>query len=491
MTRLGTTILAASLALLASSARAQTTLVEDNAAYTFAGQNMWGPGSAFRFDYAQFVGIDTNPNPLTINPGKLSQSTFLGTYSMDPYFLFDTDFKLGVELGASIDSGSVDGRLDYAVSFVAPDDVRVGQQFALLGSATKLSSSGFTTQSPTAEAYVDGILEAYVGGYARFDYVAPGALADHDLRWGNRGFTDNNTNNRPYATIANIVEREEIIGINRSLPGGGHTGVASYFAPTGDFSDGDLLYDHVGKGSSVSAGPVTLTAGSFDVQASGTLRGAVLAGSGSDTLASMVLDIDHMLLGTPALGLSVGHDWGIVDYDLGYDIADLDAGLDIVLQQDFAISDLVFVDLFFSDNVLLDGVEGSHYFGPIDQIPLITLLSGGVDIDAIVFVEALLTNSTTLGFVGSLATTFFEAHADVAYDIGGSSGSFQRQVGPVYQKTQQLGLGGISVYDDTFSIGLASIGSWSFRVPEPRSTSLLIAGMAGLLAYGRRRAIQG
>jgi len=471
----------------ADSSAQQTTLVSDTATYSFSGQNMWGTGNAFQFDYAQFVGIDSDPAPFTINPGPITQSTIVGTYSMDPYFQFDADFKMGLELGASINSGSVDGTLDYAVTFTAPQIIQPGQAFSLVGTASKLASSRFTTQSPTAEAYVDGVLEAYVGGYARFDYVAPGVLTDHDMRWGNRGFTDNSANNAPYATVANIVAREEIIGINRSLPGGGHSGVVSYFAPAGDLSDGDLLYDHVGKGSSVAAGPVSLTAGSIDVQAAGALAGSALVGSGRDTFASMVLDVDHMLLGSPALGLSLGHDWGIVDYSLGYDVADLDASLDIVLQQDFVLTDAVLVDLTFSHDVLIGGVQGNRFTGPIDQIPLITLLTNGVDVDAAVFADLMLSNVTSLGFVGGLATTFFEAHADVAYDVAGNTGSFTRQVGPVYQAAQQIGLGNISVFDDSFSMGRAPIGSWSFHLPEPPESVLLALGLFGLLALGGRR----
>lgn len=482
-------LLLGSLAPSIAAAQVQQTLLDANASYTFEDQSMWGPGSAFVFDYTRFVGIDSNPAPLVIGAGsgdRVEVDTFVGTYSLDPYFQFDTDFKLGVELGASIDSGSLDGSLDYAVSLTAPDQIQVGQAFSLVGSATPLATSSFVTRAPTAEAYVDGVLEAYVGGYARFDYVAPGVLADHDYRWGNRGFTDNSTSNAPYATVANINEHQELIGVNRD-----QSGVVRYFAPNGDPFDGDLLFDQVGKGSSVSLGALSLTAGNIDVVANGTLAGGRVVGAGQDTLASMVLDIDHLLLGSPALGLSLGHDWGIIDYDLGYDVVDLDAGLDILLRQDFALAGQVVIDLIFSSDVLVDGIGPTdHYRGPIDAIPLLTLLGDLVDVEATVLVDAILSNDTSLGFVGSLSTTLLEAWATVGYDIAGATGSRGVGVGPVYERVEQLQLGDISVYADSFALGQAPIGTWSFQltaVPEPGAASLLALGLIGLTFCGNRR----
>ncbi|MBW2243033.1 MAG: hypothetical protein JRH01_13700 [Deltaproteobacteria bacterium] len=470
--------------LCAAASGAQQSLVNGNASYSFANQSMWGSGGAFQFDYTQFVGVDVDPAAFTVGAGssdKISVPTFLGTYSLNPYFQFDSDFKLGVELGASINSGSVDGNLDYGVSLSAPDQIQVGQAFSLTGSATALGSSSFTTRSPQASAWVDGILEIAVDGYARLDYVAPGALKDHDFRWGNKGFTDNVTSNTPYNRFIDINKRQQLIGINRN-----QSGVVEYFAPTGDLFDGDLLFDKVGKGSSVSAGPVTLTAGNIDVVANGSLVGTSVIGAGQNTLASMVLDVDHMLLGTPALGLSLGHDWGIVDYSLGYEVVDLDAGLDILFQQDFLMDSQVLIDLVFSSDVLVGGVMMNHYVGAIDQIPLLTLLDSFVDVDATLFVEAFLSNDTSLGFVGSLNETLLEAWASVGYDVGGKTGTAGYQVGPVYDATQQIGLGNISVYNNTFSLGTASIGSWNFSlVPEPGTAWLLASGLLGLILFGR------
>lgn len=491
--RLRRLLLIAAVALLpAGSAGAQQTLLDEQASYTFQDQSMWGPGEAFIFDFAQFVGIDTNPSPVVVGAGtgdRVSVPTPLGTYSINPYFQFDTDFRLGVELGASINSGSVDGNLDYGVSFTAPDEIRVGESFSLQGSAAPLASSGFVTRAPTAEAYLDGILEAYVGGYARVEFVKPGILADEDLRWGNRGFTINDTNNRPYATLANINERQEIISINRD-----QSGVIRYLGGE-DLTDGDLLYDELGKGSSVSLGPISLTAGNIDVVANGALVGGRLVGDGQDTLATMTLDIDHLLLGSPALGLSISHDWGAIDYSLGYDIVNLDTALDVLLQQSFAVDAVVLVELLFSEDILLDGVgQTNRYLGPIDAIPLMTLLGSDVDVEATLLVDAILSNDTGLGFIGSLGTTLLEASARVGWNVSGNTGSRSVGVGPVYENTQSLGLGDITVYSDSFSLGLTPVDTWSFQltsVPEPSSLWLVASGLLGLFVYGSRRPSSG
>lgn len=196
-----------------------------------------------------------------------------------------------------------------------------------------------------------------------------------------------------------------------------------------------------------------------------------------------------MLLGAPYLGLSIGHDWGIVDYDLGYDVVDLDANLDILLQQSFELSTDVLIDLAFSSDVFIDGIGiTDHYQGPIDQIPFLTLLQNRTDVVATVLVDAILSNETSLGFLGSLLTTLLEAHANVGWDIAGNTGSLGRDVGPVFDDILSIPLGDIGVYDNTFSLGLAPVGAWSFAlVPEPGTSLLLAAGVLGLFRFGSHR----
>jgi len=486
-----TRVAVAAAAGFAGVATAQQNLLDTSASFATTNQSIWGTGSAFNFNYSQFLGIDTNPAPVVIGSGSGDTVSvpvpILGTYRINPYQQYDTDFKVGIEIGASVNSGSIDAALDYRLNLSAPDVLRVGERFSLTGSAAPLATSNFVTSPANASAYVDGILETYLGAYVRVEYEQPGILADQDFRYGNRGFTTNNTSNSPYATVVNITEREELIGINRNA-----SGYIQYLGGT-NLTDGDLLRDRVGAGTSVALGPVEFTAGNWNVIATGGLQGSSLVGSGADTLMTMTLDVDQLILGSAALGASIDHDWGAIDYELGYEIVDLDTGLDIDLQQEFTLDSIVLVRLDFSDNVLLEGVgETNTWFGAFESIPDITLLGPEVEVDTTFLLEAMLRNDTGLGFVGSLDTTIFEAYASIGWDVSGNSGSRGFQVGPVYENLMTIGLGDITVYSDTFDLqGFNIIDGGSFTlttVPLPAAAWLLLTGLASLGATARRRA---
>ncbi|MEZ5566436.1 MAG: VPLPA-CTERM sorting domain-containing protein [Gammaproteobacteria bacterium] len=493
MFRMGTARLMAAIStliLIPSLLHAEQNLLDANASFATTDQSMWGTGSAFNFNYYKFLGVDSNPAPLVIGAGSGDTVSvrvpLVGTYQINPYQQYDTDFKVGIEIGASVNSGSINANLDYNLNLSAPDALHVGQKFSLTSTATPLNTSSFVTSPANASAYVDGVLETYLGAYVRVDYDQPGILPDQDLRLGNKGFTKNNTSNSPYSTLVNINKHEEIIGINRNA-----SGYIRYLGGS-DLTDGDLLYDTVGAGSSVSLGPIEFTAGNWNVIANGGLQGNSLVGSGQDTLMTMTLDIDHLILGSAALGYSLDHDWGAIDYHLGYDVVDVDAGLDINLQQNFNLNSIVLVQLNFSDNVLIDGVgEANTWFGAFENIPDITLLTSDVDVNTTFLVQAALQNDTGLGFVGTLDTTILEAAARIGWDISGNTGSRGFSVGPFYQKLLGIGLGDISVYNDTYELqGFNVVDGGSFKlstVPIPAAAWLMLGGFGALGVIGRRR----
>ncbi len=477
--------------LYASSAAAQQTLLNTNVSFNTVDQSMWSSDGAFLFDYTQFVGIDTNPAPVVFGSGASDTVSFsvpfVGTYSANPYLQFDTDFKVGMELGASISSGTIDANIDFGVNFATPDVIRVGESFSLLGTSSKLATSSFSTSPATASAYIDGIVEAYFGAYARVEYVRPGILADSDYRLGNKGFTENNTSNVPYSTLVNIVERKEIIGINRNA-----SGVVRYLGGQ-DLTDGDLFYDELGAGSSVSLGPISATAGNFNVFTNGALSGGSVTGTGSETLVTVTLDIDQLIVGSAALGQSIAHDWGPIDYDLGYDVVDVNASLDIDLEQNFQVDAELMVQLVFSEDVLLDGIGTTNIFvGALSSIPNITIFADAVDVTPTFFVDATLFNDTGLSFLGSLNTTILEAHANIGWDIVGNTGSRGYNIGPVYQSTVPVDLGSISVFNDTFALGgFGMIDGTAFTisaVPVPAAVWLFGSAL-GLLGWIRRKTV--
>ena len=481
-------LIAAIVLFAGTPAVAQNSALNTSASFSTTNQSMWGSGGAFLFDYQQFVGLDVNPAPFSIGSGNADQISVsvpvLGTYTANPFQQYDTDFKAGIEVGASVSSGTIDAQLDYDIQLAPDGPVQVGKPFSLVGSATKLGSSAFQTASPTAEAYIDGIAEAYVGGYVRIDYREPGILPDYDYRMGNKGFTTNNTSNTPYRTLANINERQEVIGINRN-----GSGVIRYLGGS-DIFDGDIFYDTLGAGSSVDLGPVSVTAGNFNVLVDGSAAGDAVSGATAQTLATVELDIDQLIVGNSALGASLSHDWGLFAYSIGYDIIDVNAALDVNFEQDFSIVSDVNVKLNFSEDVHLEGIGlTSMYTGAIDNIPEAIIYSEDVEIDVDLLIDADLTNQTGLGFVGSLNTTILEASANISYDFPGTAGSRGFSVGPVYDDSIPVDLGGIDVFSDTFALGgfnTVNAGTLTIlTVPEPTSALFLCGG--GALACLRRR----
>ena len=463
---------------------ADNLLLDTSASFQTSAQSIWGSGDAFIFNYSQFVGVTADPSSTTINPSRFGSSG----YYIDPYFLYDSKLRAGIQLGAQVNGGSIDANLDYNIQLQAPDVLRVGEKFSLTSSFMRLDSSSFTTTAANASAYLDGVLDVDVDLYSRFEVERPFS-ADLDLRLGNKGFTNGSTSNRPYYALADIHEQQEIISINRN-----ESGVLRYLGGS-DLSDGDLLYDSVGTGSSVDIGPLSFTAGNWNTNVDASQQAGVLQGSAEETLVTAALDIDQLIVGSPVLGLGLEHDWSVVSYDIGYDIVDLTASLGIGLKQDFTVNDELMVTLLFSEDVLIDGVgEVDSFTGSVSLLPDLTLLSEQVLVDVLFFVDASLTNDTDITFDGSLDLTVFEARLKAFYDfgaIGGSGTIINRQLGPFYENGIPVDLGAVDVYSDEFDLeGFQFVDAGSFTlqaVPVPPAIWMFATACVGLFSIARSR----
>jgi len=477
----------ATLFLVSTQAVSQQSLLNINSSFQTNNQSIWSSGNAFIWDYQKFVGPSAN-DTVVIGSGSKDKISAAG-HSVNPYFQLNNNFRAGLDFGANINGGSINANLDYKFNLLAPDKIRIGDRFSLMSSIQKLSSSSFQTTATNASAFLDGVLDVSTGVYARFEVDRP-ILSDQDLRFGNKGFTNGNTSNRPYASLANIHERKELISINRN-----QSGVLKYLGGK-DLSDGDLFYDSVGTGTTVSAGPVSFTAGNWQTNVTGTANNNILTGVAQETLITATLDVDHLIVGSPVLGLGVDHDWGLIDYDMGYDIVDYKANFNIGLSQEINLQDDVFVKLSFSEDVILDGIgQTNSYQGLFSLIPDITLLSTSVDVDSEFFLKAMLENKTDFIFDGSLDLVIFEAHLKANYDfLGLKKGKIiDKSLDPFYENSVLFDLGDITAFNDTFALnGFESVDGGQFTlsaVPVPASIWYFVSGL--MMIYLKRRRVNG
>lgn len=472
----------------AAPALAQQSLVNTTTSFSTSNQSIWSSGNAFIYNFNQFVGIDSGGySTATIGSGSGDTVSAAG-YKVNPYTTMRSAYRVGMDLGAEINGGSINANLDYNLSLFAPDTIKQGQQFSLTGSASKLNSSSFSTTATNASAYIDGVVDLDFDIYSRFEVDRPFPLSTQDLRLGNKGFTSGSSSNTPYYSLVNIHKAQEVIGINRNQSG--------YIRHLGgqDFTDGDLLYDTVGSGDSVNYGPISFTAGNWNVDANGNLVGTGLSGGNNETLVTATLDIDQLMIGSAALGQGIAHDWGLIDYDIGYDILNYEANLDIGLDQQFELMDTMMITLTFSDDVEIEGVGVTDtYTGLLSSIPDITLLSNSVDVHSVFFLEAFLHNTTGLSFDGSFDMTLLEAWLVANYDfLGLASGNVvNKHIGPAYDASTPFDLGQITVYDDQFLLaGFQAYDGGTFTlsaVPVPAAAWLFGSALLGLATIGRRR----
>lgn len=440
-------------------------------------QSQWGSGDGFAYDYQRFIGLAVDPAAWDFSLPRVQGSIETGPitpnfdYRVDSYFNFDTAFRLGMEVGARLNGGTLDARLDYGVAYTAPDRIVKGEAFSIGAQYDRLGASSFNTVAPTAEAHVDGIVDMYLGAYMRFTTYED--LGTHDYRMGRDGFTDNGTN-RPYKTLANVDLSPEIVSFNRG--GNGQLRVVGT--------------NQGGVGASYAVGATTITAGDWRVNPVGQVQGATLHGSDETTVLTATLDVDQLALaGSPALGTGIDHDWGVIAIDMGYEIVDVKTSLSMGLKQDLTIDSALEVRLLFSEAVLIDGEQVTEFRGTLDNLPALTLLGDRVTVTPEYRVQAQLHNQTALSFAAGAALTVLEAHAKIRYDVrflgSGRSGSVaDRSFGPYYDWRTTVPLGDIDVYDQRFALlGFETITGESFllsAVPEPSLAVLWLAGLASL-----------
>ena len=145
-----------------SHARAQQEVSYRGLSFSTSEQSMWKTGDGFVFDYEERFTESANTGSLPVNPGPVRSSGV----TVDTQFAVSAGGEVGVGVGFGVNGGLVDADLLYDAGFVAPDRPAVGEFFDLSPSAGLDPASRLRTTSPSARAYVSGILELYTNIFA-------------------------------------------------------------------------------------------------------------------------------------------------------------------------------------------------------------------------------------------------------------------------------------------------------------------------------------
>ena len=473
--------------------------------FTTSGQSIWGEGAAPGFDEFHFLGtewntgtatlgevvgnkneviipgvppiripcVDINPFPgVTCLPG-----TGITTPGTDPVTA-DTRFgaevsaqtsgKVGFNLSAKADSGSVNATLEYDATLDLPDGPVVANEFFNLNPDSALAGvSEFDTNFPEISAKVEAVLGAKATLGGRICVTFAGCAPDTGLATTTIGFD-------PKTLELVSFNDEDSPGQIKVL------GIA------------DPALFQFGRPIEIPPSTPGLNFGNVtveipDINTVGGVSGTKLTSNGAGDLLDLKVDIDGLILnsfGLPAV-LGASLDAGI--FSVGYDLIDVEYGPVIEVLQDFELDPTLMVELVFDKLVNVAGLGITDTLtAPWDLLPDIALLGSGqlVSVSPRFYLDVDFTNMSTLGVDGEfllkvLEATFSLTGLGLTIDVG--------SLGPLFQFSKRDDLFDLPpLFNETFALGgfndiFAASFLLSSKVPAPGTLVLVLTALAWLL----------
>lgn len=440
-------------------ARADVITVTSDLNFASAGQNMWGPGPAFKFDqtWTQFVFPFGSGGPKTVT-GSVTIPPLIGT-TVGATVTYDFSGKAGLEPRLQIDGGSVAVNYPIRLSAKLPDTVQAGQKFTIDTSSWTHLPSSLATTGATGRFTLDAVFD-FKGSLGPASVtltppIGPGVTVPI-----------------PPIGPVDLSIKQTVIDIG---PGSKPPAI-----PLGNF--GDIQFTIPGQ----------LNTFTNQLLPPPELVGLQSKGVGADKFLNLRADLDALAIA--ALNIAIAETGVQIPVDvlkkkialgpgtsLEYELLGVDANLGLKLAQQFTFqSTSIGVVMTTSDGQVRTGLLGDVFeFTAPDQV-------GDLTIDAQFTLNGTLTNETGFQVNGSVTVQGGKLVLDTPFgtfsladDVFGTGSDFLFQEefpmggldlgSPIYLLNSTFGLGGFAAQKVQYQVSV---------IPEP--SAFVLAGLGGV-----------
>ncbi len=417
--------------------------------------------------------------------------------------------KVGLTVGYSIDSGSVDASARFHATAQVPGTVKAAEFFNLNPGST-FATGTITTQSPKVEAYItpviqlSGTLDATVCGVA-LGCASSGTVALPTINADNQRLLS--------------IDPNSLKVLDGVMPGGQPLAEVPIANQTFTLEGGATLSDPPVAGFSltgpggvtiatslppgfptVTAKVATFTTQVPNITTHGTSTSQTVSSNGRSDLLTAKVDLDAVAASRgliPPTGATVDLiDAGGFTVSVSGDLIDAEAGPVLGVTQSFRFTPVLMATLLFSRPVHIADLDGLHdsWTGRWSDLPALAI-DDTTTVSPTFWLVAMLTNELglDLGLVGTYDVLKIGATAKAGpidvLQFGSQSLNGLLGLGNTMFETDKLDM---AIYSDSFGLGgfQAIAGApFTIAVPEPSTYALLLLGVGVLGAASRRRSL--